>query len=115
MNLALRPLLLLLLCTASTLAAADPLAVTAAWARPTPPGAPNGAAYLTLGNPGDEEIVIMAVTSPIAESAEIHRSVMRDGTMGMVPVAGLIVPAGDAVELAPGGLHIMLMACGAIP
>lgn len=84
------------------------LEVTAAWARPTAPGAPTGAVYLTLHNSGEAEVALMGVESTVATESEIHRTVMKDGMMSMLPVAGVIVAPNETVELQPGGLHIML-------
>lgn len=41
---------------------------------------------------------------------ELHEGYMNDdGTMGMRHVDGIALPAGETVELKPGGLHIMCM------
>jgi copper(I)-binding protein len=49
------------------------------------------------------------ITSPIARKVEMH-SHIRDGeVMRMREVADIPVPAGQTVELRPGGLHIMLI------
>jgi len=41
---------------------------------------------------------------------ELHRATMDQGVMHMRPVPdGLPLPADQAVTLAPGGLHVMLM------
>jgi copper(I)-binding protein len=40
---------------------------------------------------------------------EIHEMVMEGTTMKMRAIPGLDLPAGKAVELKPGGYHVMLM------
>ena len=52
---------------------------------------------------------LLSVSSPLAEVAEIHEMKMSGDVMKMAPVAGLDLPAGRAVELKPGGYHLMLM------
>lgn len=83
--------------------------VSEAWCRPTPNGAQTGACYLTLKAEGASE-TLTSVASPAAMAVSIHRSSPQDGTMSMEPLeAGLRLPVGQTVTLAPGGNHIMLM------
>lgn len=106
-----KTLVALLLCyvVGTSFAEETRLDVNAAWARPTPPGARTGAVYLTLHNPGDAEVAVVGVSAPVADMAEIHRTVMKGEMTGMVPVAGLVVAPGQTIALEPGGLHIMLL------
>lgn len=88
-------------------AAAGDVVVSEAWVRPS--AAKTGAAYLTLTNNGTEADVLTEATSPAAEKVQIH-SMEMDGTiMRMRRLDGLPLPAGEAVQLAPGGIHIMLV------
>lgn len=52
---------------------------------------------------------LVAASSPVAGVVEIHEMTMVDNVMRMRPIAGLDLPAGKAVELKPGGYHVMLM------
>lgn len=52
---------------------------------------------------------LVSATSPVAGVVEIHEMVMDGNVMKMRAVAGLDLPAGKAVELKPGGFHVMLM------
>ena len=53
---------------------------------------------------------LVAVASPVAGVVEIHEMVMDGNVMKMRAMAkGLELPAGKAVELKPGGYHVMLM------
>jgi copper(I)-binding protein len=53
---------------------------------------------------------LVSASSPVAGVVEIHEMSMAGNVMKMrVLPAGLALPAGKAVELKPGGLHIMLM------
>jgi copper(I)-binding protein len=51
---------------------------------------------------------VIQVTSPVAAVAEIHEMKLVDNVMRMRPVAALDLPAGQTVELKPGGHHVML-------
>jgi copper(I)-binding protein len=87
------------------------LVVEQAWARATAPGATNGAAYLAIANHGATADRLVAVTTPAASMAELHRETHEaNGVMSMASLdQGLAVPPGQTVTLAPGGTHIMLM------
>lgn len=93
---------------ADTAAGTATLQVQGAWARPGFAGG-NSAIYLTLLNGGDSDDRLIGVETAIARAAEIHESEMKDNIMHMHPVAGVAIPAGGRAELAPGGLHVMLV------
>lgn len=53
---------------------------------------------------------LVSGSSPVAGVVEIHEMAMDGNVMKMRAVAGgLELPAGKAVELKPGGYHLMLM------
>jgi periplasmic copper chaperone A len=53
---------------------------------------------------------IVAVSSPLAGVAELHEMALEGDMMRMRALPnGIALPAGKAVELKPGGLHVMLM------
>ena len=52
---------------------------------------------------------LISVASPAAGMVEIHEMVMQGNVMKMRAVAGVELPPGKAVELKPGGYHVMLM------
>ena len=80
--------------------------VTEAWVRlPVIVGRP-GAAYMRIKAAEADRLV--AVSSPMAQSAMIHESSMDGGIMRMDEVAGIALPKGQSVVLAPGGAHVML-------
>lgn len=73
-------------------------------------GAPvNSAAYLTIMNHGGAPERLVGAETPRASRVEIHESVLTDDVMRMRELDGVDIPAGGSVELAPGGIHIMLM------
>jgi periplasmic copper chaperone A len=81
--------------------------VTDAFTRSAPAGAVGGL-FLTIVNTGSADRLTGAV-SPVAAKAELHESIDDKGVMKMRPVAGLAIPAGATVKLAPGGYHVMLI------
>ena len=78
------------------------------WSRPAPQGQ-NGVIYLEIRNGGAADDRLIAVSTPLAEKIELHRSTMEDGIHRMERMESIVVPAGGGVELAPGGLHVMLV------
>jgi periplasmic copper chaperone A len=86
------------------------LSLTDLWTRATPPRAPTAAGYLTIANDGDQPDRLVAVSSPLAEKADLHQMQMKDGVMTMRPVEGGIkIPAKGSVTLSPDGFHIMFI------
>lgn len=110
--------------------------ITGAWSRNSPMMAEAGAAYMTVTSTVDDRLVGAAVDPAVAGIVEIHETVMADdgmaeegmaeegmaedgmaedgmadmgGEMTMRPVDGIDLPAGEAVALEPGGLHVMLL------
>lgn len=87
----------------NTIAAEDP------WIAATNPGAGVGGGYVTLRNTGATADRLISASSSRAGRVELHEMSMTGGMMRMRPVAGIDVPAGGSVSLAPGGLHIMFI------
>ena len=88
--------------------AAGPVVVADALCRPTPNGRQVTGCYLTLTAPAADTLV--SVSSPVAALAQVHEMRMESNMMMMRELeAGLPLPAGQAVSLAPGGNHIMLL------
>ncbi len=83
------------------------VAVSKAWARATVPGQKASGAFMTLQSADGARL--LGVKTPLAGVAEIHEMKMEGDVMKMNPVAALDLPAGQAVELKPGGYHLMLM------
>ena len=81
--------------------------VTDAWVRGTVAGQKATGAFMQLKSPADTALV--AAASPVAKIVEIHEMKMEGGMMKMNAVDKLALPAGKAVDLKPGGYHVMLM------
>jgi copper(I)-binding protein len=69
----------------------------------------NGAVYIKVSNHGSTPDAIVSASSNVAETVELHEVVNDAGVMRMRPVPRIEVPAGAAIELKPGGYHIMLL------
>jgi periplasmic copper chaperone A len=92
-------------------AVSAPLSVQDAWVRTTP-GSDVAAVYLTLHNGGGAAVVIVAVSSPWGGEAMIHETTLANGQYSMRAHPQLRIAPGETVQLAPGGLHIMLHGLG---
>lgn len=52
---------------------------------------------------------LVGASSPVAGVVEIHEMALVNNVMRMRAIEALELPAGKAVELKPGGYHVMLM------
>jgi copper(I)-binding protein len=107
-------------------APATDVVVDGQWARTSPADASNGAAYFTITSADADKLVGISVDASVAGMAQLHETVMKAATdttvamgsattmagageMTMQPVDFIDLPAGTAVELKPGGYHVMMM------
>ena len=104
-----RPWLLFILVLLFPASAFAELEISDARIKNLPPSVPVRAGYMTIHNPSQMAISIVAIHSEAFASVEIHRSVMQDGMMRMDLVEVLEIDAGTSLQLAPGGLHLMMM------
>ena len=87
---------------------AQTVTVTDAWARATVQGQKATGAFMKITAKDNAKLV--GVSSPVAGVAEVHEMKMDKEVMKMAALPnGLDLPAGKAVELKPGGYHVMLM------
>lgn len=77
------------------------------WVRATVPQQKATGMFARITSPTAGRIV--AASSPAAGVVEIHEMAMDGNVMKMRAVPALELPAGKAVELKPGGFHVMLM------
>lgn len=89
--------------------AADTVSIEGAWTRATPPGAVTSATYAQLHNSGAEERTVVAVSTKVADEAQLHTVIDEGGLMKMRQVTSISIPAGGMTELKPGGYHIMML------
>ncbi len=97
-------------CLLSACTQEDGIVVYNAWIRPTVQGQ-NGAVYFLLNNYSAKADELVAASSNITDSVEIHESSMVEGTdvMQMNQVFSVPLNGGSEVTFKPGGLHIMLV------
>jgi hypothetical protein len=88
-------------------AAAQPVEVKDPWTRATAPGQKAGGVYMQLKSPTGG--ALLAAESPAANIVEIHEMAMEGNVMRMRAIPKLDLPAGQVVELKPGGYHVMLI------
>jgi len=101
-------LLLMLLLILPGSAVAE-LEIHDAWIKNLPPAVPVRAGYMTIRNAQANAVSIIAIRSDAFASVEIHRTIAEDGMMRMEPVPTLVIEPDSSVQLAPGGLHLMMM------
>ena len=78
-----------------------------AWVRGTVAQQMATGAFFSITSTGGGKL--LSAASPAASVVEIHEMVMDGSTMKMRAVPALDLPAGKAVELKPGGYHVMMM------
>ena len=88
-------------------AAQAQVTVKDAWVRATVPQQKATGAFMQLQSAKDTRLV--SASSPLTPSVEVHEMAMQDNVMRMRQVPAVELPAGKAVDLKPGGYHVMLM------
>lgn len=105
-----KPILLAALLLASCSKGGPPdVRISDAWARETISGQTSTAAYMILKNEGAGDDRLVSVSAQPPAMAMLHSSESSDAVARMRPLdSGLAVPAGAAIELKPGGTHVMV-------
>ena len=88
-------------------AAQAQVTVKDAWVRATVVQQKATGAFMQLQSSQDAKLI--SAQSPVAGVVEVHEMTMDGGVMKMRAVPSLALPAGKAVDLKPGGYHVMLM------
>ncbi|MYN47465.1 copper chaperone PCu(A)C [Pseudoduganella sp. FT93W] len=81
--------------------------VSEAWVRGTVAQQKATGAFMTLNAAQDSRLV--AASSPVAGTVEVHEMSMANDVMRMRQLDSLPLPASKPVKLMPGGYHLMLM------
>ncbi len=81
--------------------------VTEPWVRGTVATQKSTGAFMRITSAQGGTLV--SASSPVAGVVQVHEMKMDGGVMKMGAVDALPLPAGQAVELKPGGYHVMLM------
>ena len=84
------------------------LQIENAYTRATVPGQMAAGGFMKIENKGGVDLLVSA-SSPVAGEIQLHEMAMEGNVMKMRQVKDIPVPAGGAVELKPGGLHLMFM------
>ncbi len=103
-----KKLFLATLISVASLIASD-IEIKDAYARATPPGLPNSAAFMSISNHSMSDISLVAVKTTISNVAELHTHDMKDGVMKMYQVPKIDIKAHSNTVLKPGGFHVMLL------
>jgi copper(I)-binding protein len=86
------------------------LEISGGFARATLPNAPVGGVFFTITNTGTSDDRLVSVTSPAADTGQMHEMSMQGEVMKMRELPdGIAIPAGASVTLEPSGLHVMFM------
>lgn len=89
-------------------AAGDDIQVVDASVRLVPPVSSTTAAFMKLYNPGDDENLLVAASTSIARTTELHMHSQDNGVMRMRHIPHIHLPPHSDVRLQKGGLHLML-------
>ena len=79
-----------------------------AYTRATVPGQQVAGGFMKIENKGAADQLVSA-SSPVAGEVQLHEMAMDGNVMKMRQVKDIVVPANGAIELKPGGMHIMFM------
>ena len=80
------------------------------WTRATPPSAKVAGGYLTITNKGTTEDRLLSATFIGSATTEVHEMAHENGVMKMRELPkGIIIKAGEKIELRPGGFHLMFI------
>ena len=99
---------MLLLTGGAAQAQAQALEVTEARLRLLPGDMP-GAGYVRLHNPSDTGVTLTGAHSDAFQHTEMHMSREKDGMASMQAIPRLEIAAGESLDFAPKGYHLMFM------
>ncbi|WP_036113374.1 copper chaperone PCu(A)C [Lysobacter capsici] len=102
-----QPIATLILSLALSGVAHAQVAVDAPWVRATVPQQTATGAFMRLT--ASRDLRLIGARSDIAQNTEVHEMAMQGQMMRMREVAAVPLPRGQAVALAPGGYHVMLI------
>jgi len=93
--------------SATSLWAQTSVKVEDAWVRGTVAQQKATGAFMRLT--ADKNARLVAASSPVAGVVEIHEMALENDVMKMRQIPGLDLAPGRAMDLKPGGYHVMLM------
>lgn len=103
----------ILICTAPSMGFAQDakvgsISITGAYTRATVPGQAAAGGFMKIMSSGAADQLISA-SAPVSDDVQLHTMKMDGNVMQMREVKQIDVPANGAVDLKPGGLHLMFM------
>lgn len=102
-----QPIAALILSLALSGLAHAQVAVDAPWVRATVPQQTATGAFMRLT--ASRDLRLIGARSDVAQNTEVHEMAMQGQMMRMRQIAALPLPSGQAIALAPGGYHVMLI------
>lgn len=102
-----QPIAALILSLALSGLAHAQVAVDAPWVRATVPQQTATGAFMRLT--ASRDLRLIGARSDVAQNTEVHEMAMQGQMMRMRQIAALPLPRGQAIALAPGGYHVMLI------
>ena len=85
------------------------LTVEHAWSKATIGAGRPGVFYVEITNTGSTDDALVGIATPAAGMPMLHETVVQDCIASMPHAMSIPVPAGQSVQLSPGGYHGMLM------
>ncbi|WP_454692269.1 copper chaperone PCu(A)C [Achromobacter aloeverae] len=79
------------------------------WMRATAPGQSVGGGYMEIDNDGKQADRLLSITSPIADSVEMHETRTENGVSSMRATGPVTIPPDSEIKFAPGGYHLMFL------
>jgi hypothetical protein len=86
-----------------------PLKIENPQARSTVPAQKMSGGFLKIENDSAAADKLIAASSSVSKSMELHTMIMDNNVMRMREVKSIDLPAKSKVELRPGGLHLMFI------
>jgi copper(I)-binding protein len=80
-----------------------------AYTRATAPGQQVAGGFLKIQNKGNAPDQLISASSSAAGEVQLHEMAMEGNVMKMRQVKDIAIPANGAVELKPGGYHLMFL------
>jgi len=85
------------------------LSIANPWSRATIGAGRPAVFYVAITNDGASDDALVAISTPAAGRPMLHETTVTDGVASMPHAMSIPLPAGQTVQLAPGGYHGMLM------
>ena len=86
------------------------ITITQAWSRQSPMAGNVAAGFMVITNSGSEDDRLVKADATISSNVQLHDMKIEGDVMKMVELPeGIVIPAGQSVELKPRALHVMFL------